>query len=48
MTGNQPEDPEDHALLTFLAAQRGAVLSIVAGGRGGVAAAGRAVGQAPL
>ena len=31
MTGNQPEDPEDQALLAFLAAQRGAVLSIVAG-----------------
>ena len=31
MTGNQPEDPEYQALLAFLAAQRGAVLSIVAG-----------------
>ena len=31
MTGNQPEDPEDQALLAFLAAQRDAVLSIVAG-----------------
>ena len=31
MTGNQPEDPEYQALLAFLAAQRGAVLSIVTG-----------------
>ncbi len=31
MTGNQPEDTEDQALLAFLAAQRDAVLSIVAG-----------------
>jgi hypothetical protein len=31
MTGNQPEDPQDQALLAFLAAQRDAVLSIVAG-----------------
>lgn len=31
MTGTQTEDPQDHALLDFLAAQRGAVLSIVAG-----------------
>jgi hypothetical protein len=31
MTGNQPEDPQDQALLAFLAAQRAAVLSIVAG-----------------
>src|SRR6266496_3963689 len=31
MTGNQPEDPEDQALLAFLAAQRDSVLSIVAG-----------------
>ena len=31
MTSNQPEDPEDQALLAFLAAQRDAVLSIVAG-----------------
>jgi hypothetical protein len=30
MTGNQPEDPEGEALLAFLAAQREAVLSIVA------------------
>jgi hypothetical protein len=31
MTGNQPENPEDQALLTFLDAQRDAVLSIVEG-----------------
>ena len=31
MTSNQPEDPEDQALLAFLAAQRDAVLAIVAG-----------------
>jgi hypothetical protein len=31
MIGNQPEDAEDQALLAFLAAQRDAVLSIVAG-----------------
>ena len=31
MTSNQPENPEDQALLAFLAAQRDAVLSIVAG-----------------
>jgi len=31
MIGNQPEDTEDQALLAFLAAQRDAVLSIVAG-----------------
>ncbi len=31
MTGHQNEDPEDQALLAFLAAQRQAVLSIVAG-----------------
>ena len=31
MTGNQPEDPADQALLAFLTAQRDAVLSIVAG-----------------
>ena len=31
MTSNQPENPEDQALLDFLAAQRAAVLSIVAG-----------------
>jgi hypothetical protein len=31
MTGNQPADTEDQALLAFLAAQRDAVLSIVAG-----------------
>ena len=31
MTGSQPEDTEDQALLAFLAAQRDAVLSIVAG-----------------
>jgi hypothetical protein len=31
MTGHQNEDPEDQALLGFLAAQREAVLSIVAG-----------------
>ncbi len=31
MTGNQPEGTEDQALLAFLAAQRDAVLSIVAG-----------------
>ena len=31
ITGNQPEDAQDQALLTFLAAQRDAVLSIVAG-----------------
>jgi len=31
MTGSQPRDPEDQALLDFLAAQRAAVLSIVAG-----------------
>ena len=31
MTGNQSENPEDQALLDFLAAQRAAVLSIVAG-----------------
>jgi len=31
MTGNQPEGPEDQALLAFLAAQRDAVLSIVDG-----------------
>lgn len=31
MTSNQPEDPEDQALLAFLAAQRDVVLSIVAG-----------------
>lgn len=31
MTGNLTQDPEDQALLGFLAAQRGAVLSIVAG-----------------
>ncbi len=31
MIGNQPEGPEGHALLAFLAAQRDAVLSIVAG-----------------
>ncbi len=31
MTGNQRKDPDDQALLAFLAAQRDAVLSIVAG-----------------
>lgn len=31
MTGNQPVDPEDQALLASLDAQRDAVLSIVAG-----------------
>ncbi len=31
MTGNQREDPEDQALLAFLAAQRDVVLSIVEG-----------------
>jgi hypothetical protein len=31
MTGNQPEGPQDQALLAFLAAQRAAVLSIVDG-----------------
>ena len=31
MTGNRSEDTEDQGLLAFLAAQRGAVLSIVAG-----------------
>jgi hypothetical protein len=31
MTGNQNENPEDQALLAFLAGQRDAVLSIVAG-----------------
>jgi hypothetical protein len=31
MTGNRIEDPEDQALLAFLAAQRDSVLSIVAG-----------------
>jgi hypothetical protein len=31
MASNQPENPEDQALLDFLAAQRAAVLSIVAG-----------------
>jgi len=31
MTGNQPEDPEDQALLAFLNAQRDSVLSIVEG-----------------
>ena len=31
MTGNQPQDPADQALRDFLAAQRDAVLSIVAG-----------------
>ena len=31
ITGNQPEDTEDQALLAFLAAQRDPVLSIVAG-----------------
>ena len=31
MTANQPEDPEDQALLAFLAAQRDAVLSVVTG-----------------
>ena len=31
MTGNQPEGPEGQALLAFFAAQRDAVLSIVAG-----------------
>jgi hypothetical protein len=31
MTGNRIEDPEDHALLTFLAAQRDSVLAIVGG-----------------
>ena len=31
MTGNQSENPQDQALLDFLAAQRAAVLSIVAG-----------------
>jgi hypothetical protein len=31
MTSSQPENPEDQALLDFLAAQRAAVLSIVAG-----------------
>jgi Protein of unknown function (DUF664) len=31
MDRNQPRDPEDQALLAFLAAQRDAVLSIVAG-----------------
>jgi hypothetical protein len=31
MSGNQPEDPADQALLGFLAAQRDVVLSIVAG-----------------
>ena len=31
MAGNQPEGPQDQALLAFLAAQRDAVLSIVAG-----------------
>ena len=31
MTGNRSEDAEDQALLAFLAAQRDAVLSIVAG-----------------
>jgi hypothetical protein len=31
MTGDQSEDPQDQALLDFLAAQRAAVLSIVAG-----------------
>ncbi len=31
MTGGQPEDPEDQALLAFLDAQRDAVLSIVEG-----------------
>jgi hypothetical protein len=31
MTGDQPEDPEDQALLAFLEAQRDVVLSIVAG-----------------
>ena len=31
MTGNQPQDPADQALLDFLAAQRDAVLAIVAG-----------------
>ena len=31
MTANQPEDPEDQALVAFLAAQRDAVLSIVTG-----------------
>jgi hypothetical protein len=31
MTGDQPEDPEDKALLAFLHAQRDAVLSIVEG-----------------
>ena len=45
MTDNQPDEPEDQALLAFLDAQRDAMLSIVEGaGRGGVAAAGRAVG----
>jgi hypothetical protein len=31
MTGNQPVETDDQALLAFLAAQRAAVLSIVAG-----------------
>ncbi|HEX4062786.1 MAG TPA: DinB family protein [Streptosporangiaceae bacterium] len=31
MTGSQGQNPQDQALLDFLAAQRGAVLSIVAG-----------------
>jgi len=31
MTGGQPKDPDDQALLTFLAAQRDAVLKIVEG-----------------
>jgi hypothetical protein len=31
MTSNQPEELQDQALLAFLAAQRNAVLSIVAG-----------------
>ena len=31
MSGNQPQDPADQVLLDFLAAQRDAVLSIVAG-----------------
>jgi uncharacterized damage-inducible protein DinB len=31
MTGNQPEDPEDQALLAFLDAQHDSVLSIVEG-----------------
>ena len=47
MTGHQPEATEDQALLAFLAAQRDAVLSIVAGLDEGVAPLGRAVGLDP-